>query len=80
MVVPLSRPVDCTAIAPTVIMIAVLSAPIIKLPRSFPARKFSGRTLDRMISITRDDFSFVTRLPTMAANVIMNVIMMNTPR
>ena len=61
-------------------MIAVLSVPIVRLPRSFPARKFSGRTLDRMISITRDDFSSVTRLPTIAANVIMNIIMMSTPK
>jgi len=68
-----------TAISPAVTVIRVPMVPTIVLPSSFPAKKSSGRTVERMISTTRDDFSSVIRDPTLAANIIMNDSIMSVP-
>ena len=69
-----TSPVAVTDAAPATTMSTVAANPMRQLPRSFPARKSTGRTEDRMISTTREDFSSVTRAPTRPAKVMIDIM------
>ena len=48
----------------------VAKKPMMVLPKILPAKKSTGRTEDKIISTTREDFSSVTRPPIRPAKVM----------